>query len=115
MSLEDKSLWPSKQNQPVMAMQPEGRFSYACRQRNTQPNINNIHDGSNQMPCTAYNNRMSDYFPVLYLQDSIFVDTKIIPLPPFQLNMNIYKSNLTLIHLSTASIQAITINVLEVN
>ena len=61
---------------------------------------------------------MGDDFPVcahLYLQDSIPVNTKIIPLPTFQLNMNNYISNLALMHLSTASIQAITINVLEVN
>ena len=118
MSLEDRSVWRSKQNQHIMAMQPEQKSSYPCRQRNAQPNINNIHDGSKQLPCIAYNNRMGDDFPVcakLCLQDSIFVNTKLIPLPPFQLNMNIYKSNLVLMHLSTASIQAITINVMEVN
>ena len=80
-----------------MAMQPEQRSSYHCRQNNTQPNINNAHDGSKQLPCTAYNNRMGDYFPVC-AQDSIFVNTKIIPSPPFQLNMNNYKSNLALMH-----------------
>ena len=68
MSLEDRTLWPSKQNQLIMAMQPEQKSSYPCRQRNTHPNINNIHDGSKQMPCIAYNNRMGDYIPVCALR-----------------------------------------------